>query len=56
MKGDVAPFDYANGQITEILENQRKSKFLKDFEDDLYNDAVRSGEIAFRKENASGTK
>lgn len=56
LKGDVAPFDYANGQITEILENQRKSKFLKDFEDDLYNDAVRSGEIAFRKENASGTK
>ena len=56
LKGDTAPFEYANNQITELLENQRKVKFLKDFEDDLYNDAVRRGNIAFGKENNSNAK
>ena len=56
LKGDIAPFDYANAQITEVLENQRKLRFLKDFEDDLYNDAVRREKIVLRKSNASDTK
>lgn len=56
LKGNVAPFDYANNQITDLLINQRKVKFLKDFEDDLYNDAVRKGDIIFTDEKSSGLK
>ncbi len=56
LKGNVAPFDYANNQITDLLINQRKVKFLKDFEDDLYNDAVRKGDIIFTDDKSSGQK
>lgn len=56
LKGNVAPFDYANNQITDLLINQRKVKFLKDFEDDLYNDAVRKGDIIYTDDKSSGQK
>ncbi|MDH6535047.1 peptidyl-prolyl cis-trans isomerase [Parabacteroides sp. 52] len=41
--GNVAPYDYANAQIIEILINQQKVDFLKKFENELYNDAIRRG-------------
>lgn len=41
--GGVAPYDYANAQIVEMLMNQRKVDFLKEFEEELYNDAIRNG-------------
>lgn len=41
--GSVAPYDYANAQIIEMLINQRKMDFLRRFEEDLYNDAIRKG-------------
>ncbi len=43
VSGTVAPYDYVVSQITDVLVNQRKVSFTKEFEEDLYNDAVRSG-------------
>ena len=48
--GSVAPYDYASPQITEMLINQRKVDFLKTFEEELYNDAVRGGDVKFYTE------
>ncbi|RHJ90339.1 hypothetical protein [Parabacteroides bouchesdurhonensis] len=45
--GSVSPYDYATPQITEMLINQRKVDFLKKFEDELYNDAIRGGDVTF---------
>jgi hypothetical protein len=49
-KGDVAPFEYASPQIIEMMINLRKVDFLKEFEEELYNDAVRSGDVKFQTE------
>ena len=46
----VAPYDYASAQIVEMLTNRRKVEFLKKFEEELYNDAVRSGDVKFYTE------
>lgn len=43
VSGTVAPYDYVASQITDVLVNQRKVTFVKDFEEDLYNDAIRNG-------------
>lgn len=48
--GSVAPYDYAGPQIKELLINQRKVEFLRDFEDELYNDAIRDGDVKFYAE------
>lgn len=48
--GDVAPYEYASAHITEMLVNQRKVEFLRKFEDELYNDAIRSGDVVFHSE------
>ena len=48
--GGVAPYDYASAQIVEMLTNLRKVEFLKKFEEELYNDAVRSGDVEFYTE------
>lgn len=48
--GSVAPYDYAGPQIKELLINQRKVEFLRDFEDELYNDAIRGGDVKFYAE------
>ena len=50
LKGDIAPFDYANTQVVDMLVNQQKSQFLKNFEEELYNDAIRSGKVTFPTE------
>ncbi len=49
-KGQVAPYDYVQPQIVDMLLAQRKQKFLRDFEEDLYNDAIRDGEVKFYSE------
>lgn len=46
----VEPYDYAGPQIVEMLTNLRKVDFLKKFEDELYNDAVKSGDVKFYTE------
>jgi len=45
--GNNAPFEYARGQVTDIVVKQRKNSFIKKFEDDLYNDGLKSGKIKF---------
>lgn len=50
LKGDIAPFDYANTQVVDMLVNQQKIQFLKNFEEELYNDAIRSGKVTFPTE------
>lgn len=49
-KGKIAPFEYANTQISDMLVNQRKVQFLKNFEEELYNDAIRGGNVVFTAE------
>jgi hypothetical protein len=44
--GSVAPYEYAEPQIVEMLINQRKMEFLRSFEDELYQDAVKKGDVA----------
>ena len=46
-EGSVAPYDYASSQITEMLINQRKVDFLKTFEEELYKDGIRGGDVKF---------
>lgn len=41
--GSVAPYEYVNAQIVEILINQRKVDFLRAFEEELYTNAIRQG-------------
>ena len=46
-EGSVVPYDYASSQITEMLINQRKVDFLKTFEEELYKDGIRGGDVKF---------
>ncbi|MDL2222149.1 peptidyl-prolyl cis-trans isomerase [Parabacteroides sp. OttesenSCG-928-N08] len=48
--GMVAPYDYAAPSITEMLINRRKVEFLRTFEEELYNDAIRKGKIGIYSE------
>ncbi|MDH6305031.1 hypothetical protein M2459_001768 [Parabacteroides sp. PF5-5] len=48
--GNVAPYEYAESQIMEMLINQRKMEFLKNFENELYNDAIKNGDVVFNNE------
>ena len=45
--GSVAPYEYAEPQIQELLISLRKVEFLKEFEEDLYQDAVKKGKVEF---------
>lgn len=48
--GSVEPYDYAAPHVVEMLVNQRKVEFLRKFEDELYNDAIRGGDVTFHSE------
>ena len=48
--GNEAPFDYVKTQILSMLVNQRKINFLRDFGEQLYIDAVKSGNVKFISE------
>jgi hypothetical protein len=47
LSGNIAPYEYANAQIQELTINNRKMDFLKTFEEELYQDAIRKGEVIF---------
>lgn len=47
LPGDNAPFEYAESVVKEMLINQKKIDFLKNTEDDLYNKAIKNGQIVF---------
>lgn len=45
--GSVAPYDYAVPEIKDILINRRKLEFLKNFENELYHDALKKGQVTY---------
>lgn len=45
--GSVEPYEYAEPEIRDILVNQRKLEFLRNFEDELYNDALKKGKMTY---------
>ena len=47
LAGSIAPYEYADAQIQELMINNRKMDFLKTFEEELYQDAIRKGEVIF---------
>lgn len=47
LAGNVAPYEYAEPQIEEMMINKRKVEFLRNFEEELYRDAVRKGDVIF---------
>ena len=47
LAGNVAPYEYAEPQIEEMMINKRKVEFLRNFEEELYRDAVRKGDVVF---------
>jgi len=47
LAGNIAPYEYSNAQIQELMINNRKMDFLKTFEEELYQDAIRKGEVIF---------
>ena len=49
-KGKTAPFEYVDASIVEMLINKRKIEFLKKFEEELYNDAIKGGSVVFTPE------
>ena len=48
--GQTEPYESASPRIVEILVNQRKVDFLRNFEDELYNDAIQRGKVTFPNE------
>lgn len=51
LTGNIAPYEYAGLQIQDMIINKRKVDFLKDFEEGLYRDAVRNGDVVFLHES-----
>lgn len=45
--GSEAPYDYIEPHIVEMMTNKRRIDFLKKFEKELYNDAVKDGDVEF---------
>jgi len=50
LPGKTTPFEYAKPVIREMLLNRKKTEFLKKTEEDLYQRALRRGEIVFYNE------
>jgi hypothetical protein len=53
LAGNVAPYDYAGQQIQELIINKQKVTFLKNFEEELYTDAVRKGKVIFNNKKTN---
>ena len=45
--GSVAPYEYVEPTIIELLINQKKMEFLRNFENELYEDAIKKGDVVF---------
>ncbi len=48
LPGSTEPEEYAENYIREILVNQKKANFLKNMENDLYENALKKGKIKFQ--------
>lgn len=51
LAGNTAPYEFADAQIQEMIINKRKVDYLKEFEEELYRDAVRNGDVVFLHES-----
>lgn len=49
LAGSTAPFEFVKGEILDILLNQKKEGFIKNFENELYENAIKKNEITFHK-------
>lgn len=47
LPGAVAPYEFAKPQINDILVNKYKEEFMKQFEEDLYKDAIEDKNIKY---------
>ncbi len=47
LTGSVAPFEYAKPQVREVLMNQKRAAYLKEFKNDLYQKAVKDNKIEY---------
>lgn len=45
--GDKAPYEYAKANIKKIILNQKRLDFIHQFEEDLYQSALKKGEVKF---------
>ncbi len=45
--GEAEPFEYAKDRISNTLINRKKSDFIISFENNVYNDAIRKGNVHF---------
>ncbi len=50
LEGEPQPLDYAENKIREILLEQKKNNFLRQFSDKLYDEAVKKGEVKINLE------
>lgn len=50
LPGDTAPFEYARSTVKEMIINQKKIDFLRKTEGDLYNKAIKQGQVIFYNE------
>lgn len=50
-EGEIAPYDYSKEIITTIILNKKKTDFLINFENTLYNDALKKGNINYLNNN-----
>jgi hypothetical protein len=52
LSGQVEPFEMAKPKIASIILNKQKTEFISNFEDEIYNDAIKNGDITyFNKHN-----
>lgn len=47
--GDVEPYEYAKERIASTILNKKKSEFIINFEKNVYEDAIKSGDVNFFK-------
>ena len=47
--GEIKPLDLAEAEIKELLVNSRKADFLQRVKREIYNEAVKSGDVVFYK-------
>lgn len=45
--GSVPPYEYAESRVVEMLTNQKRKEFIENFENELYTDAVKRGDVKF---------
>ena len=45
LEGELQPLDYVEGKIREILLEQKKNNFLKQFSNELFEDGIKSGKV-----------